>query len=78
VRRATVVAATGRMLTAPVVGRAVAGGWAIYWNELLDGAAPGAARRTAALASAVARAATSRSRTRGCIADALAGGTAGD
>lgn len=61
VRRARVVAATGRLLTAPVVGRALAGGWAVYWNELLDGAMPGRARNTAALASAIARAATSRS-----------------
>ena len=36
------VSAVGRLLTAPVVGRALAGGWGIFWNELLDGAAPGA------------------------------------
>jgi geranylgeranyl reductase family protein len=77
VRRPRVVAGTGRVLTAPLVGRAIAGGWAIYWNELLDGADPGPARRTAALASAAARAATSRSRARRTIADALTGGTAG-
>ena len=73
VRRARVVAATGRLLTAPVLGRAIAGGWAVYWNELLDGALPGAARSTAALASAVARAATDRGRTRRSITAALAG-----
>jgi menaquinone-9 beta-reductase len=71
VRRPTVVAATGRLLTAPVVGRAIAGGWAVYWNELLDGATPGAARSTAALARALAQAATSRSRTRRWVTDAL-------
>jgi hypothetical protein len=71
VRRPTVVAATGRLLTAPVIGRALAGGWAVYWNELLDGARPGAARSTAALACALARAATSRSRTRRSVTDAL-------
>ena len=38
------VSAVGRLLTTPVVGRALAGGWGIFWNELLDGAAPGAAR----------------------------------
>jgi len=75
VRRATVVAATGRLLTAPVVGRAVAGGWAVYWNELLDGATRGAARNTAALATAIARAATSRSRTRRSVTSALTSGT---
>jgi menaquinone-9 beta-reductase len=70
VRRPRVVAATGRMLTAPVVGRAIAGGWAIYWNELLDGATPGGARTTAALATAIARAATSRSSVRRSVMDA--------
>ena len=64
VRRATVVAATGRLLTAPVVRRALAGGWAVYWNELLDGALPGGARNTAAVATAIARASTGRSRVR--------------
>jgi hypothetical protein len=75
VRRATFVAATGRLLTAPVVRRALAGGWAVYWNELLDGATPGAARNTAALATAIARAATSRSRTRRSVTSALTSGT---
>jgi hypothetical protein len=58
VRRARIVAATGRLLTAPAVGRALAGGWAVYWNELLDGAMPGAARSTAVVATAIARATT--------------------
>jgi menaquinone-9 beta-reductase len=73
VRRARVVAATGRLLTAPVIGRAIAGGWAVYWNELLDGALPGAARSTAALANAVARGATDRGRARRSVTAALAG-----
>jgi menaquinone-9 beta-reductase len=73
VRRATAVAAAGRLLTAPVVGRAVAGGWALYWNELLDGARPGAARNTAALATTIARVATSRTRARRSVSDALTG-----
>lgn len=73
VRRATVVAGAGRLLTAPVVGRALAGGWAVYWNELLDGATPGSARNTAALATAIARAATSRSRSRRAVTDSLGG-----
>jgi menaquinone-9 beta-reductase len=47
------VGAAGRILTAPVVGRAVAGGWSIFWNDLLVGARPAAARRVAALASRV-------------------------
>jgi flavin-dependent dehydrogenase len=74
VRRARVIAATGRLLTAPVVGRAIAGGWAVYWNELLDGAMPGAARNTAALATAIARAATNRSSTRRSVMKVLGEG----
>jgi flavin-dependent dehydrogenase len=71
VGRARVVAATGRLLTAPVVGRAVAGGWAVYWNELLDGAMPGAARNTAIVATAIARAATNHGRARRSVMNAL-------
>jgi menaquinone-9 beta-reductase len=75
VRRATVVAAAGRLLTAPVVGRAIAGGWAVYWNELLDGAMPGGARNTAVLATAIARVATSRSGVRRSVTSAIDPGT---
>ena len=71
VRRARVVAAAGRLLTAPGVGRALAGGWAVYWNELLDGAMPGGARNTAVLATAIARAATSRSSVRRSVMNAV-------
>jgi flavin-dependent dehydrogenase len=75
VQRARVVAVTGRLLTAPVIGRAIAGGWALYWNELLDGATPGTARNTAALATTIARLATSRSQARRSVTNALTGGT---
>ena len=75
VRRARVVAAAGRLLTAPVVGRAIAGGWAVYWNELLDGAMPGGARNTAVLATAIARVATSRSGVRRSVMSAVDGRT---
>jgi menaquinone-9 beta-reductase len=75
VRRARVVAAAGRVLTAPVVGRALAGGWAVYWNELLDGAMPGGARNTAVLATAIARAATSASSARRSVMNAVDRGT---
>jgi geranylgeranyl reductase family protein len=75
VRRPRVVAATGRALTAPVVGRTIAGGWAVYWNELLDGALPGGARNTAAVATAIARTATGRSRVRRSVTSALATGS---
>ncbi|MGH9081263.1 MAG: NAD(P)/FAD-dependent oxidoreductase [Acidimicrobiales bacterium] len=54
------VAAVGRLLTAPLLGAALAGGWGIFWNELLEGAAPGPARHLAAAATTVGRAATAR------------------
>jgi geranylgeranyl reductase family protein len=54
------VATVGRLLTAPVVGDALAGGWGIFWNELLAGAAPGPARNVAAAATALGRAVTTR------------------
>jgi flavin-dependent dehydrogenase len=39
-RRPRTTSAVTRLLTAPVVQRAVAGTWSIYWNGLVDGARP--------------------------------------
>jgi menaquinone-9 beta-reductase len=58
VPRPRAVAAVGRLLTAPMVGDALAGGWGIFWNELLEGAAPGRARNVASAATALGRAVT--------------------
>jgi flavin-dependent dehydrogenase len=58
VGRPRAVAAVGRVLTAPGIGHAIAGGWGIFWNELLVGAAPGRARRVAAASTWVGRAVT--------------------
>ena len=52
------VSAVARTLTAPGVGRALAGGWAVFWNDLLDGATPGSPRVVAAVAERGFRAAT--------------------
>lgn len=60
IRQPGAVARLGRVLTAPGVGAALAGGWAVYWNDLLDGARPGWPRRTARLADLAARALTWR------------------
>ena len=60
VGRPRAIAAVGRMLTAPVLGSALAGGWGIFWNELLDGAAPGSARRVATASTWFGRAVTAR------------------
>lgn len=60
--RPRAVSALGRALTAPVLSRALAGGWAVFWNELLDGAPPSRARTLAATATGVGRLVTARSR----------------
>ncbi|HEY3240940.1 MAG TPA: NAD(P)/FAD-dependent oxidoreductase, partial [Acidimicrobiia bacterium] len=62
--RPRAVAAIGRLVTAPGLGRAVAGGWSIFWNDLLDGAAPGPPRTVASAAAGVGRGLTARGRTR--------------
>ncbi|HEY2429933.1 MAG TPA: hypothetical protein VGI06_13435, partial [Acidimicrobiales bacterium] len=67
--RPPAIAAVGRAVTLPGVGRALAGGWSLFWNELLDGAPPGAARTTAAVASGLGRIATRRSDTSRWMAD---------
>ena len=54
------IAAVGRMLTAPLLGSALAGGWGIFWNELHDGAAPGGARRVATASTWFGQAVTAR------------------
>jgi geranylgeranyl reductase family protein len=59
----TAIAGVGRLLSLPVLGRTLAPGWSVFWNELLDGAAPGRGRTMAGLATRVGRAATGRTRT---------------
>ncbi len=59
-QRPHAVAALGRILTAPAISWAVAGAWAVYWNDLLDGAAPGSRRRGAAAGHLLARLGTAR------------------
>ncbi len=60
VGRPRVIAAVGRVLTTPGLGSALAGGWGIFWNELLDGAAPGGARSVATASTWLGRAVTAR------------------
>jgi geranylgeranyl reductase family protein len=62
VGRPRAVSAVGRLLTAPVVGRTLAGGWGIFWNELLEGAAPGGARTVATASTRLGSAVTARTR----------------
>jgi geranylgeranyl reductase family protein len=67
-RRPKLVAGATRALTAPGVGHALAGGWAIAWNDLLDGAPPSVARAVATAAGALGRAATTGTADRRWIA----------
>lgn len=55
------VAATGRVLTAPGIGQMLAGGWSLFWNELVDGALPGAARSVATASTRLGAVAVTRS-----------------
>ena len=71
-KRPRLASALGRALTAPGLSRALRGGWSIYWNDLLDGAAPGSARTAASLVARVGRAATARGTTRRWFNEALA------
>ncbi|HWG72434.1 MAG TPA: geranylgeranyl reductase family protein [Acidimicrobiales bacterium] len=64
VSRPRLVSAVSRALTAPGVGSALAGGWALFWNELLDGAPAGPDRAVAKFATSAGRAATGFGRTR--------------
>jgi hypothetical protein len=65
------VAGLGRALTLPGVGRAIAAPWALYWNDLLDGATPGPATLGAHVAHRAGSLATSRSQTRRRLAQSL-------
>ena len=47
VGRPRATAAVARLLTAAGPGDALSGGWAVFWNELLDGAPPGRHRSVA-------------------------------
>jgi geranylgeranyl reductase family protein len=69
--RPRAVALLWRLLTGPGVGRALAGGWSIFWNDLLDGALPGPARTVAASAAHLGRAVTARSETQRWLEHAL-------
>ena len=63
VGRPIAVATLGRALTLPGVERTFAGGWAIFWNELLDGAPRAWPRTVAATATGVGRLLTAGSST---------------
>ena len=60
VGRPWAVAGVVRFLTAAAAGDALAGGWALFWNELLEGAPPGRHRTVARALTRCGDALTSR------------------
>jgi flavin-dependent dehydrogenase len=63
VGRPRALAVVARCLTTVGGVDALAGGWAIFWNELLDGAPPGRHRSIAAAVTRMSRPMTARTRT---------------
>jgi geranylgeranyl reductase family protein len=59
--RPRLTSAAARLLTAPLLGRATAGAWSLYWNGLADGARPRPAAWAAALVQRALTAAAARS-----------------
>lgn len=64
-------AALARVLTGRISGPALAGGWSLYWNDLLGGAPSGPRRWTGAGIDGCVRRATRHSADQRAIADAL-------
>jgi menaquinone-9 beta-reductase len=63
VGRPRATAAVARFLTAACVGDALSGGWAVFWNELLDGAPPNRHRSVANAVAHIGRAVTAQGAT---------------
>jgi menaquinone-9 beta-reductase len=70
-RRPKLVAPFTRTLTAPAVGRPLAGAWSITWNDLLDGASRRRATAAAAAIAGFGRVLTARSADRRWIREHL-------
>jgi menaquinone-9 beta-reductase len=60
VGRPRATAAVARLLTAAGGGDALSGGWAVFWNELLDGAPPNRHRSVANAVTQIGRVVTAR------------------
>jgi geranylgeranyl reductase family protein len=73
VGRPRAVAAVARLLTTVARGDTLSGGWAVFWNELLDGAPPGAHRTVAAAATRLGSVVTARTATARWFDDMLRG-----
>jgi flavin-dependent dehydrogenase len=75
VRHRRLVAGLGSALTAPVVGSLIASTWAIYWNDLMDGAVRTPAVAAARTVHRLGGIATTRSRLRRSLRDDISGKT---
>ena len=75
VGRPRAAAVLARSLTAAGQVEPMAGGWAVFWNELLDGAPRGRHRRVAAVATQVGALLTAPTGTARWFAGALPGGS---
>ena len=64
VRRPRALGLAATVLTAPLIDHAIAGAWAIWWHDLLDGAEPGPARAIAGGLAVSSSLATARSAVR--------------
>ncbi len=63
VGRPQATAAVARLLTAAGHSDALSGGWAVFWNELLNGAPPGKHRSVASAMTRIGRVMTAKGRT---------------
>ena len=63
VGRPRATAAVARLLTTAGHGDALSGGWAVFWNELLDGAPPNRHRSVAHAVTQIGRVVTARGAT---------------
>jgi geranylgeranyl reductase family protein len=61
IRRPRAVAALARLLVAATRNNTVGGGWAVFWNELLEGSPPSSHRTMAALVTQLGSVVTARS-----------------
>ena len=75
VRHPRLIAGLGRTLTSPAIGPQIASTWAIYWNDLIEGAVRTPAVGTAKTVHRIGAVATARSRLRHSLRDDLNGKT---
>ena len=63
------IAMLGHALTAPLIGRSIAPTWALYWNDLVEGASDSSAATAARIVHRAGRVATVASRVRHSLLD---------